>query len=69
MNDDNKMLFSRKQVEEMYNLFQENSKAQYIWIRVENNLSGIGPDILVATVENIQGDLLQEADITDPGTW
>lgn len=69
MDYDSKMLFSRKQIEEMHKLFQENTKARYIWVRTENNLSGIGPDILVATVEDIQGDLLQEADITDPGTW
>jgi len=69
MQDYSKILFSRQQIEKMYELLQENDKARYVWVREETNLSGIGPDILVATVEDINTDVIQEEDITDPGTW
>lgn len=69
MKDYSKVLFSRKQIEKMHDLFQENGKARYIWIKAETNLSGIGPDVLVAVVEDINADILQEEDITDPSTW
>ncbi len=69
MKDIHKMLLSREQVEKMYDLLQENDKARYMWLRSKDNLTGIGPDVLIATVEDINTDILKEKDITDPGTW
>lgn len=62
-------LFSREQIDKMYELLQKNDNAQYIWVRVEENLSGIGPDIFAEVVKDINSEVLQEEDITDPGTW
>ena len=69
MKDIHKMLLSREQVEKMYELLKENDKARYMWLQSKGNLTGIGPDVLIATVEDINTDILKEEDITDPGTW
>ena len=53
----------------MYELLKENDKARYMWLQSKGNLTGIGPDVLIATVEDINTDILKEEDITDPGTW
>jgi len=69
MKDIHEMLLSREQVEKMYELLKENDKARYMWLQSKDNLTGIGPDVLIATVEDINTDILKEEDITDPGTW
>ena len=69
MKNNHEILFSREQIEKMYQLLQSNDKARFVWIRSENNLSGIGPDIMIAAVEDINTDILQEEDITDPSIW
>lgn len=69
MSNNYEILLSRKQIERIYALLQETDKARYIWLCSENNLSGIGPDVLVAIVEDFNTDILKKEDITDPSTW